>query len=627
MAKKRLSLRESFEESRDLKNMEGIIFTFMTERGLESMEYKDYLANGKLREKVNDIDRYRLILGRTIFSYPMAYLKSHPKAMQLMRDMEGEKRKNPLRFFAPSGNAAVAFLNDEEHDICILTAPNRAGKTQTALIKKLINIIPCDASWEIFSKYGVKYRKWRGAKTCGFASYELGSHQSTILPMLLDWLPKNELGRYAKDFKGKGAKQVTLRVDPNLPLTCGSTIGFYAISQGQARFESNVVEDWMWDEQGEEARFDGADERSRTTPSGGRHDFGMTPHKIEGRPDTGAGSWINKLTDGSLTKGRSVANYHLEIWDVPDWIYAEDSKLKAYDKWVAEPKRLQNTKIEREGLSRFFGKWHESSGLVVDEWDSTRHIIEPFEIPSHWSRFRAIDHGTKHPAACLWGCVSPAGDLFLYRDYLRTGKVPTQIVSDIIDLSGNTRRMIGTYENPRNQLIYSRYEEAQTGESYQWTVFDGRAFSSDSSGEGITLAKIYGMAGIKVKKGSGQPAEYYVPILKEWFAINPQKKHFVTGEDGAPRVYVFSTCTDFIRTIKRWVWVDRKTKSADRLAKESPTKIDDDLCDCMKLMIQAKPQFRGNAIKDDVKYYGELDMESEERRLVTGGFSNNLTGY
>ena len=617
---------DDIEAHRDLSNLDGFVFTFVTERGRQDISYGEYLADTQLREDINNMDRYRLVLGRMIFSYDMAYLESKPKTRQLMKDLEHEQNQNPLRFFAPSGQQALDFLNDEENDICILTACNRFGKTQTALVKKLINIIPCDPSWEIFSKYGVKHRKWRGPKTCGMASYELGSHQSTILPMLLNWLPKKELGTYARDFKGKGAKQVTLRVDPNLPLTCGTLIGFYAISQGQARFESNVNEDWLWDEQGEEAKFDGADERARTTPSGGRHDFGMTPHKIEGRPDTGAGSWINKIFDGTVTKGRKIAHYHGQVWDVPDWIYPEASKIKAFDKWVLEPERLQDDKIRREGLSRFYGKWHESSGLVIDEWNSAVHVIEPFDIPPHWSLFRAFDHGDKHPSACLWGAVSPAGDLFIYRDYRRTGRVPSQGAQDVIELSGNKRKLIGNYQNPKNDQNYSKYEEVECGESYQWTVFDARAFSTNSAGDGIKLSKLYAMAGLKMKQGSGKDSDHYVPILKEWFALDPEKKHFVTGEMGAPRVYVFNTCQDFIKTIKRWVWVERKTKSSERLAKESPTKNDDDLCDCLKILIQANPRFRGNARLSDNEYYDFLEDFDEPKARVSRAV-DRLTGY
>jgi hypothetical protein len=322
------------------------------------------------------------------------YLSEKPTIAQNLRELESERDKNPLRFFAPSGKQALDFINDYDNSLCILTACNRFGKTQSMLIKKILNNIPCDPSWEIFTKYGVKYRPFRGAKNVGLASYELDFHTETLLPMLLDWLPKKELGKYAKDYKGKGAKKVTMRVDPTLELECGTKFMFLAMSQSQGKFEGNVKHDFGWDEQGSEPAFDGADERTRTFV-GGRHDFAMTPHKVEGRPDTGAGSWINKLYSGEVTKGHKIATYAGQVWDVPDWIYPESQKEQAFHKWVVEPEAIQDEKKKREGGARFFGKWHESSGLVIDEWDSSKHIIEPFDIPSHWSRFRAVDHGEK----------------------------------------------------------------------------------------------------------------------------------------------------------------------------------------------------------------------------------------
>ena len=616
-----------FEADRDLSAHEGIVYTFMTDRGRFDISYSTYLKAPNLRAMINDRDRYLLVLGRTIFSYSPHYLTKHQKIKKMMGKFEREKRMNPLRFFAPSGKAALDFLNDEENDVCILTAPNRAGKTQTMIIKKLINIIPCNSRWEIFSKYGVKHRKWRGPKKCGLATYELASHSSTLLPMLLDWIPENELGIYSREYKGRGKKTVSLRdTDPKLKLGCGSEIGFFTVSQAQARFESNVIDDWGWDEQGDEDRFDGADERTRTTPGGGRHDFGLTPHKIAGRPDTGAGSWIEKLVSGEQNKGRKIGKHNMGIYDVPDWIFAEDSKLIGFKKHILEPARTKNIKAEREGLSRYRGKFHEASGLVIDEWDSKKHVIEPFEIPSHWPRFRAVDHGDKHPAAAIWAAISPAGDLFIYRDYLRTGRVPSQICKDIIELSGNQRDLIGSYSNPRNDMIYSRYKEHQTGERYQWTVFDARAFSTNSADSGLPLAKIYGFAGLQMKKGSGHNSEHYVPLIKEWFVLDQSKKHFVTREDGAPRLYVFATCTDFIRTVKRWVWVDRKTSSADRLSKESPTKKDDDLMDCCKILLQANPRYRGAVKPSDGAYYEDID-ESEQGKLITNVVIDPITGY
>jgi hypothetical protein len=544
----------------------------------------------------------------------------------MLKEYEFQLSENPLRFFAASGKQALDYLNDYENSLCILTACNRFGKTQTMMVKKMINSIPCDPSWEIFTKHGVKHRPFVSPKNVGLASYDFGFHRDTSLPMLLSWLPKHELGVYAKDYKGKGAKQVNLANLPVLPVTCGTRFNFATMSQGQSPFEGNVKHEWGWDEQGSEAAFDGADERTRTIIDG-RHDFGLTPHKVDGRPDTGAGSWINKIFSGDMTKGHTVKTYQGQVWDVPDWIYPEAQKLKAFDKWVAEPMRNHNDKARREGESRFFGKWHESSGLVIDEWDSTKHVIEPFDIPAHWSRFRGVDHGDKHPSACLWAAVSPAGDMFIYRDWLRTGLVASQVAKEIIEMSGNTRKRIGTYRNPKTDMNYDKYEEEQRNEAYQWTVFDARAFSHTTKDSGLKLSKLYDMAGLKVKQGSGKDSDYYVPVMKEWFALDEERLHIATGVSGAPRIYVFNTCTEFIKTIKRWVWVERKNKSSERLAKESPTKTDDDLCDCLKLIIQANPRYRGNPRMTDFERYPELrDIEDvEEPRAFVP--VDPMTGY
>lgn len=615
------------EDFRDLHNLTGIVYTFMSEDGRVDMSYAQYLNDIDLRAKMANQSRYKLILGRTIFTYDMEWLKhrSHAKIVQSLRNFEEDNRANPLRFFAPSGQEALDFLNSEE-DVSILISCNRFGKTQTMLVKLLIYSIHCDPNWEIFSKYGVKYVPWHGAVKSGLASYELDSHQKTILPMLLDWLPKDELGVYARDYKGKGAKQVTLRVDPRLPLHCGTEIGFYSTTQDQAKFESSAIQYWGWDEQGSEEKFVGANERTRTTSANGKHFFGLTPHKIDGRPDTGAGSWIQNLFEGTKTYGLTVSRHHGEIWDVSDWIYPEVSKEKAFFQWVIEPTINGDDKALREGRSRFFGEFHESSGLVIDEFDSTKHVIEPFDIPSHWPRFRAVDHGSaSHPMACLWGAISPAGDLFIYRDYLRKGMSPKQNAAAIVEASGNGLNAIGRYEDPKSGLAYDRLEEICRSESYQWTVFDARSYSQKSTESNLTLSKLYNLHGLKMKQGSGADCRTYVPILKDWFSIDKNKQHFVTKELGAPRVYIFCTCTRFLMQFKRWVWQASKKREAYRKVHESPKKKDDDLCDCLKLMIQAQPRFRGGVKMGDSAYY---DIKtSEESILHVGRSIDPLTGY
>ena len=174
--------------------------------------------------------------------------------------------------------------------------------------------------------------------------------------------------------------------------------------------------------------------------------------------------------------------------------------------------------------------------------------------------------------------------------------------------------------------MYDKYEEVMSAEHFAWTVFDARAFSHTTKDSGLTLAKLYNMAGLKVKQGSGKDSDHYVPILKEWFGLDHEKEHFATKEKGAPRVYVFNTCTDFIRTIKRWTWVERKTKSTERMAKESPTKNDDDLMDCLKLIIQNNPKYIGSPKMIDNDFYDGMDGYTSDPVRRSKPLSK-ITGY
>ena len=78
------------EACRDLSGHKGIVYTFMSERGRQEMSYGQYLSDEELRGWVNDPARYRLVLGRMVFTYDSKYLKEHPRTLQSVRELEME---------------------------------------------------------------------------------------------------------------------------------------------------------------------------------------------------------------------------------------------------------------------------------------------------------------------------------------------------------------------------------------------------------------------------------------------------------------------------------------------------------------------------------------------------------
>lgn len=53
----------------------------------------------------------------------------------------------------------------------------------------------------------------------------------------------------------------------------------------------------------------------------------------------------------------------------------------------------------RRRMQLLEGKWGLGGGRALDELDPIRHIVPPFEIPAHWTKFSAFDWGFAHPFA------------------------------------------------------------------------------------------------------------------------------------------------------------------------------------------------------------------------------------
>lgn len=77
------------------------------------------------------------------------------------------------------------------------------------------------------------------------------------------------------------------------------------------------------------------------------------------------------------------------------------------------------------------GDWDISDGAAFPEFNRKIHVVEPFDIPSDWTRFRAADYGYGSKSACLWFAVAPSGQLIVYRE-LYTSKVTAVDLADMV---------------------------------------------------------------------------------------------------------------------------------------------------------------------------------------------------
>ena len=62
------------------------------------------------------------------------------------------------------------------------------------------------------------------------------------------------------------------------------------------------------------------------------------------------------------------------------------------------------------------GAWIGAEGAVYEDYRYEVHVIDPFEIPPEWTRFRSIDFGYRNPFVCQWWAVDGDGRMYLYRE-------------------------------------------------------------------------------------------------------------------------------------------------------------------------------------------------------------------
>lgn len=116
--------------------------------------------------------------------------------------------------------------------------------------------------------------------------------------------------------------------------------------------------------------------------------------------------------------GRKIARYDLDIGEgrtatrtrrfVParvtdNPVYANDHEYLASLHSLPYRRRLQ----------LLDGKWGLGGGKALDELDEQIHIVQPFDVPKHWTKFSSFDWGFAHPFAFGAFAVDGGGTVYL----------------------------------------------------------------------------------------------------------------------------------------------------------------------------------------------------------------------
>lgn len=153
------------------------------------------------------------------------------------------------------------------------------------------------------------------------------------------------------------------------------------------------------------------------------------------------------------------------------------------------------------------GNWDMLAGQYFSEFDRSVHVVEPFAIPKHWKRYRAIDYGLDC-LACLWIAVDERGNYWVYREYAEEDKVISCGAAEIAALSEG------------EEIIYTVAPD------------DLWARSQESA---KSKADIFRENGLTLLKGNRNRET-------GWLAV----KELLTVKQGDARLKIFSNCTELI---------------------------------------------------------------------------------
>ncbi len=95
------------------------------------------------------------------------------------------------------------------------------------------------------------------------------------------------------------------------------------------------------------------------------------------------------------------------------------------------------------------GDWDAFEGMALPGWNEGVHVIDPFEIPDWWPKWRAVDWGYANPMSAGWFTQNPDNSrIYVYQQERHTHLTDRQQARLIRDNTHPAHRILLTYADP-----------------------------------------------------------------------------------------------------------------------------------------------------------------------------------
>lgn len=284
-----------------------------------------------------------------------------------------------------------------------------------------------------------------------------------------------------------------------------------------------------------------------------------------GNPGGVGHNWFKRL----FIKKRYKATEHAEDYEfIPATVDDNTILMERNPEYV----EILDNLPEKLRKAHRFGDWDVFEGQFFEEFTDkpehykdrmNTHVIEPFNIPQDWEIYRSFDFGYAKPFSFAWWAVDYDGRL--YR---------------ILELYGCVRDRNTGEDIPNEGVKWTpekMFEEVKRIENeHKWLKgkrINGIADPSIWDGSrGKSINSIANEYGIYFQKGINDR-------LPGWMQVHYR---FAFDNNGIPMMYVFSTCTSFIRTMPGLQYDQHKIEDLD-------TTGEDHIADETRYMCMARP--------------------------------------
>ena len=212
-----------------------------------------------------------------------------------------------------------------------------------------------------------------------------------------------------------------------------------------------------------------------------------------------------------------------------------------------------------------YGDWDSYEGQVFTEFRNNpdgyvsklyTHVIEPFDIPRTWRRYRTFDFGYSRPFAVQWWAIDYDGRAYLYRQLYGGTNTPNQ------GLKWEPKQIARKIREIENEL--------ECGNTI--TGIADPSIWDESRGKDGTVIRMFEDEGIFFEKGkndrlSGKMQCHY---------------RFAFDDEGRPMAYIFNNCKAFLRTIPALVYDTSNVEDVN-------TACEDHDYDAMRYFFMANP--------------------------------------